>query len=150
MEGPSSQRPPHVLAVLNELQPCTPPQVLRLSSCERVSDAGVRALCLGPAARSLEDLNLSDCDRLTDRAAAAVGAHLRRLRLLSLEHCHRVGDRCTFFKGSFRLVGFYILVHPHVMRAVAPGHSWPTHGFRPNTWCPIPPTENNAGCHMEV
>ena len=69
------------------------PQVLRLSSCERVSDAGIRALCLGPAALCLEDLNLSDCDRLTDKAPAVIGAHLQRLRLLSLEHCHRVGDR---------------------------------------------------------
>jgi hypothetical protein len=92
--------------------PLQPAQVLRLSSCERVSDAGIRALCLGPAALSLEDLNLRDCDRLTDAAALCIGAHLRRLRALNLEHCHRIGDRSAWLPGKLH-------VHACALRAAA-------------------------------
>ena len=69
-------------------------QVLRLSSCEQISDNGIRALCAGAAAHALADLDLRDCDRLTDSAALAIGRHLSNLRALNLEHCHRISPRC--------------------------------------------------------
>ena len=85
-----------------EVSPCSEPcsaagcaQALRLSSCEQVADAGIRALCAGPAARALLELDLRDCDRLTDAAAAGIGAGLTALRALNLEHCHRISPKCA-------------------------------------------------------
>ena len=69
--------------------------MLSLKGCERITDAGIKALCRGAAARSLLHLNVNGCDRLTDAAAVRMAASLRQLRSLSLEHCKQLTSRCA-------------------------------------------------------
>ena len=70
-------------------------QVLRLHSCERVSDVGIKGLCAGAAAASLLHLDVRGCERISDTGAAYIGSSLHQLQYLSLEHCHLIGDRCS-------------------------------------------------------
>ncbi|CAL8467754.1 g7292 [Coccomyxa elongata] len=68
-------------------------QMLRLHSCERVSDVGIKSLCAGAAAAALMHLDVRGCERISDTGAACIGSSLQQLQYLSLEHCHLVGDR---------------------------------------------------------
>ncbi|KAK9909366.1 hypothetical protein WJX75_001064 [Coccomyxa subellipsoidea] len=68
-------------------------QMLRLHSCERVSDVGIGGLCAGAAAASVTHLDVRGCERISDGGAASIGKCLRQLQYLSLEHCHLIGDR---------------------------------------------------------
>mmetsp|Transcript_8055 Transcript_8055/g.12212 ORF Transcript_8055/g.12212 Transcript_8055/m.12212 type:complete len:429 (+) Transcript_8055:62-1348(+) len=67
---------------------------LQLSNCVGITDEGVAALARAAAwPRSLRELGLRNCGRLTD----AVGAHLargRRLRALDLGWCAGITDAC--------------------------------------------------------
>ncbi|EIE24729.1 RNI-like protein [Coccomyxa subellipsoidea C-169] len=68
-------------------------QVLRLHSCERVSDMGIGGLCSGAAAAALTHLDVRGCERISDAGATSIGRCLKQLQYLSLEHCHLIGDR---------------------------------------------------------
>ena len=70
-------------------------QVLRLHSCERVSDMGIGGLCSGAAAAALTHLDVRGCERISDAGATSIGRCLKQLQYLSLEHCHLIGDRCA-------------------------------------------------------
>ena len=77
-------------------------QMLSLKGCERITDAGIKALCKGAAARSLQHLDVNGCDRLTDAAAVRMAASLHQLRILSLEHCKHFTSR--YAPASSRLL----------------------------------------------
>ena len=82
--------------VLSQPHPVMCVQVLRLHSCELVSDVGIGGLCAGAAGASLTHLDVRGCERITDDGAASIGNCLKQLQYLSLEHCHLIGDRCAF------------------------------------------------------
>ena len=65
-------------------------QVLDLSCCRGVSDAGVTAVAA--AGRRLHSLSLSSCHRLTDAAFGALGARCGALVHLNACGCELLGD----------------------------------------------------------
>ena len=65
-------------------------QVLDLSCCRGVGDAGVAAVAAAGA--RLHTLNLSSCHRLTDAAFAALGARCSALAHLNACGCELLGD----------------------------------------------------------
>jgi len=77
--------------VLALLTLCPPLASVNLSSCEDVTDAAVVALA-AHSARSLEQLNVSKCTRLSDDALLAVASSCARLQELRLYNCPGITD----------------------------------------------------------
>ena len=65
---------------------------LNLRSCWQVSDAGVMALASAGPGASLEDLNLQDCQRVSDLALRHVSQGLGSLTSLNLSFCANISD----------------------------------------------------------
>ena len=59
----------------------------RSTLADALTDAGLLAVALAPAMRGLTYLDASFCDGITDLSLEAIGAHLRRLRVLKLACC---------------------------------------------------------------
>ncbi|GLJ30301.1 hypothetical protein SUGI_0599470 [Cryptomeria japonica] len=61
-------------------------EVLLLNGCKLVTDRGLASLALGSTATTLKRLDLSYCDRITDRGVSLL-KHLSCLQELNLEGC---------------------------------------------------------------
>jgi len=67
-----------------------PLRTLRLARCSALGDAGVEALAANLGLR-LQHLDVSFCQRLTDRSLLALGTHCPQLRVLELNSCKSLG-----------------------------------------------------------
>lgn len=72
-------------------------KTLNLRSCRQVSDAGIANLCglddlPHPAALSLENLSLQDCQKLSDDSLRYISQKLPNLRSINLSFCVSVTD----------------------------------------------------------
>lgn len=68
---------------------------LHLMSCDQLSKSGIQLLCENQ--KSIIDLDLSFCPRITDYAVLSICQHLPRIKKLNLRRCQGITEVCRHF-----------------------------------------------------